>query len=127
MVKVITIVVSVVFVILALMFGLPQYKVWQQGLAGEANLKRAEQEKQIEIEEARAKLESAGYLNKAEILRAQGTAKANHILGASLKGNVEYLQYLWVQGITEDDGNKPSIIYIPTEAGLPVLEAGKRE
>lgn len=109
-----------------LMWILPTYGVWQQGLAGEAALKRAMQEKQVAIEEAKAKFESATYLNQAEVERARGVAEANKIISDSLKGNAEYLQYLWVQGITEDDGNKPTIIYIPTEAGLPILEAGKR-
>ena len=38
----------------------------------------------------------------------------------SLKGNDAYLRYLWVQGL--QDGSS-EVIYIPTEAGLPILEA----
>ncbi|MDR4483874.1 MAG: hypothetical protein R3B95_11785 [Nitrospirales bacterium] len=108
-----------------IMWGYPQYKVWQQGLAGQAELARAEQNKMIKVQEAKAKLESAEYLNQAEVKRAEGVAKANKIIGESLSGNQEYLQYLWIQGMT-DEGGKPSIIYVPTEASLPILEAGKR-
>jgi len=32
-----------------------------------------------------------------------------------------YIHYLWVRNIDKMDGEK---IYIPTEAGLPILEAG---
>ena len=34
-----------------------------------------------------------------------------------------YIQYLWVRQQNANTNNK--IIYIPTEAGLPVLEAGR--
>ena len=111
--------------IILLAWGCPQYRVWQQGLEGQAELARAEQNKMVKVQEAKAKLESAGYLNQAEVKRAEGVAKANKIIGESLSGNEEYLRYLWIQGMTEE-GGKPSIIYIPTEAGLPILEAGKR-
>jgi hypothetical protein len=31
---------------------------------------------------------------------------------------------LWIQGLQDKDNNT---IYVPTEAGLPILEAGKRQ
>ena len=108
------------------MYGCPKYNVWQQGLAGQAELRRAEQNRQIKIEEAKAKQEAAEYLNQAEIKRAQGVAEANRIIADSLEGKEAYLRYLWITGITEKDGEVPTTIYIPTEAGLPILEAGKR-
>jgi len=37
----------------------PQYRVWQQGLAGEAALKKAEQTRKIAVEAARAERDSA--------------------------------------------------------------------
>ena len=49
-------------------------------------------------------------------------AKANEIIGNSLKGNAEYLRYLQIEAIKESKGSK---VYIPTEAGLPILEARK--
>lgn len=102
----------------------PQYNVWQQGLAGQAELARAEQNRQIKIEEAKAALESADLLNQAEIKRAEGLAEANRIIGDSLRGNEAYLRYLWVQNLEEGAG--ATVIYVPTEAGMPLLEAGKR-
>jgi regulator of protease activity HflC (stomatin/prohibitin superfamily) len=117
---------SVVGIIGLLMWGCPQYNVWQQGLAGQAELERARQNKQITIEAAKAKLDAAEFLNKAEVKRAAGVAEANSIIGDSLKGQDAYLRYLWITGMTENETTNPSIIYIPTEAGLPILEAGKR-
>jgi hypothetical protein len=119
----------------AIMAGCPKYNVWQQGLKGQAELKRAEQNRLITIEEAKAGLESADslgktdekraeYFAKAEIIRANGLAKSNEIIGESLKENQEYLKYLWIQGL--HDGNS-EVIYVPTEANLPIMEAGKRK
>ena len=54
---------------------------------------------------------------------AKGTAEANRIIGDSLKNNEAYLRYLWIHNLEE---GKNEVIYIPTEAGMPILEAGKR-
>jgi len=107
------------------MAGCPPYSVWQQGLAGKAALKRAEQDRQIAIQEAQAKKESASLLADAEIARARGVAQANMIIGDSLKGNEDYLRYLWIVDVAGGDKNK-TVVYVPTEANLPILEAGKR-
>lgn len=105
------------------MYGCPRYKVYEQNLAGEAELARATQNRQIKIQEAKAKLEAATLDAQAEIERAKGVAEANKIIGDSLKGNEAYLRYLWIQGL--QDGATPQVVYVPTEAGLPILEAGR--
>lgn len=104
-------------------YGWPKYKVWQQSLDGEAELRRAEYSKQVAVEEAKAKLESAELESLAEIERAKGVAEANKIIGDSLEGNDEYLRYRWIEGL--HDGSS-EVIYIPTEAGLPLLEASRK-
>ena len=98
------------------------YAVWAQGKAGEAELARADSNRRIKTLEAKAAEESAKYLADAEIIRAEGVAAANKIIGDSLKGNEAYLRYLWVTGMGE---SKHQTIYIPTEAGMPILEAGR--
>lgn len=105
------------------MWGYPQYSVWQQRLTGEAELARAESNRKIAIQEANAKKESAAMLAEAEIVRARGVAEANKIIGDSLHSNEAYLKYLWLDTISKQD---KQIIYVPTEANLPILEAGKR-
>ena len=62
------------------MFGWPQYKVWQQNKEGEAELAKAEQNRQIKVQEAKAEEEAAKSLAQAEITRAEGKSKANEIL-----------------------------------------------
>ncbi|HEY0840282.1 MAG TPA: hypothetical protein VGD74_08850 [Vulgatibacter sp.] len=113
----------VLIVVGALGFGCPHYNVWQQEMSGRAALAKATQDRQIAVEEARAKHESAKALADAEVERAKGVAKANQIIGDSLKGNESYLRYLWIDSI---GGGRSSVIYVPTEAGLPLLEAGHR-
>ena len=107
------------------MFGMPYYNVWQQGMTGRAELKRAEQNRQIAIQEAHSKYESAKQLAQAEVERAKGVAKANKIIGESLASNEAYLRYLWITEVGAHNTNK-TVVYVPTEANLPILEAGKR-
>jgi regulator of protease activity HflC (stomatin/prohibitin superfamily) len=113
-----------VLLIVVALWGIPVYKVWQQGQSGHAELARAEANRKIKIAEAEAAKESAVALAEAEIIRAKGVAEANRIIGDSLRNNEAYLRYLYVQSLA--DNNSQQVIYVPTEAGLPILEAGKR-
>jgi hypothetical protein len=106
-----------------LMYGIPKYNVWKAEQNGKAELAQAEGNRQIAVLEAQARMDSASLLAQAEIARAEGVAKANQIIGESLKENEAYLRWLWIENL--DKGNN-SVIYIPTEGGLPILEAGKR-
>jgi regulator of protease activity HflC (stomatin/prohibitin superfamily) len=101
------------------------FKPWFAEQDGRAELAQAEQNRQIAVLEATAKREAAVQLADAEIERARGVAEANRIIGDSLKGNEDYLRYLYINGITEG-AHAGQIIYIPTEAGIPILEAGRR-
>ena len=111
---------TLVIVITLGMWGCPTYNVWQKELKGKAQLKQAEWNRQIAIKEAEAKKQAAKLLAEAEIERAKGVAVANEVIGASLKENEAYLRYLWINGL--HDGSS-EIIYVPTEANLPILEA----
>lgn len=102
------------------MAGCPNYLVYQQRKAGEAMLAHATASKEVTVAEAKAKFESADYLAKAEVRRAEGVAEANKIIGDSLKNNDAYLRYLWINGL---ESNNPTVIYVPTEANLPIMEA----
>lgn len=102
-------------------WGCPTYCVWQQRLSGEAELAKATQNRQIKIQEAQAQKESATLLAEAEVERAKGAAKSADIIRATLTDS--YLRYLWIQSINVD-GNK-EVIYIPTEAGLPLMKPVK--
>ena len=98
----------------------PLYNVWAQSLDGKAELQKAEYTRQVAVLEAQAKKDSAQQLADAEIIRATGVAKANQIIGDSLKDNREYLQYLYITGLEDGSKNGNVTIYVPTENGLPV-------
>lgn len=115
--------IGIVVFIGLLMAVIPQYSVWSKTLNGKAQLKEAEWSRQIAVQEAEAKKQSATLLAEAEIERAKGVAQANQIISEGLKGNDEYLRYLWIQTL---ENSEKEIIYVPTEANLPILEAGKR-
>jgi len=98
---------------------------------GRAVLMEAENSKKALIETAKAENEAAALQAEAkikiakaeaqaEVERAKGVAEANSIIGESLKNNEIYLRYLQIEAIRNSEGEK---IYIPTEAGLPILEA----
>jgi regulator of protease activity HflC (stomatin/prohibitin superfamily) len=99
------------------------FSVWLASNEGKAELAQAQSNRQIRILEAHAKREAAQELCEAEVIRAEGVARANQIIGDSLKGNEAYLRYLWIDGLSHGTSQ---VVYIPTEAGLPILEAGKR-
>ena len=113
---------TIIFITMFGMIGCPRYNVWQQEMSGKAEFAKAEQNRRIKVEEAKANLESQKLNAQAEVERAKGVAEANVIISDGLKGNEEYLRYLWIQGLQT---NQMQVIYVPTEAGLPILEAGK--
>lgn len=109
------------FIVLG-MWGCPQYRVYQQRKEGEAMLAHAQSSREVAVAEAKAKMESASLLSQADTIRAHGVARSNQIIGASLKGNAEYLHWLWIDNIEK---NPQATIYIPTEANLPIFEASR--
>jgi len=110
------------FIVLG-MWGCPKYKVYSSTMTGKAELAQAEQNRQIEVHKAKAAVDAAVHYADAEVARAHGVAKANKVIGESLKDNESYLRYLWIQGL--QDGSS-EVIYIPTEANLPILEATRK-
>jgi hypothetical protein len=114
-------IVVIILVFFALgMVGVPYYTVWSQEMSGRAEFAKAEQNRKIKIEEAKANLEAEKLNAQAEIERAKGAAEAIEIENGSITPT--YIQYLWVRQQNLNEGDK--IIYIPTETGLPILEAG---
>lgn len=111
----IAIIFFVLFIFFAIVF--PLLEPWWATQSGKAELAQAEQNRQIIVIQAEAD-------KTAEITRAEGVAKANEIIGNSLKGNEDYLRYLYITGITSKDIERETI-YIPTEAGIPILEASR--
>ena len=119
--KVVTIILVGLIVLVILGFGLAAvsrwYGVWSMEMQGKAKLAEASQSRQIQIEQAKAEKESA-------VLRAEAIA----IVGKATKEFPEYRQQEYIGAFAEalKEGKMNQIIYIPTEAGMPILEANRK-
>jgi len=124
--------VLLVFITCLSMWGFPKYKVYNRELDGKSRLKEAEWTRKIQIQDAEAKqasaemlgmasLTKAQYKAKSDSIRAVGTSNANKIIAESL--TPEYIRWLFVDQL---DQTSNQIIYVPTEANVPIMEAGKR-
>jgi regulator of protease activity HflC (stomatin/prohibitin superfamily) len=98
---------------------------WSEERKGLAEFRRAEQNRQIRIQEAKAKNEAAEFLAQAEITKAKGVAEANNIMAESLGGPEGYLRWKYIEMLEETGQENNTIVYIPTEAAMPILEAGR--
>ena len=94
----------------------PRYHVYSAKMAGEAELAQATQNRQVIVQQAQAEKE-------AEVLRAEGTAQANKIIGDSLRENADYLRWMWLNKL--DAQNNKTVIYVPTDGMIPSLETGR--
>lgn len=104
--------------IFALIFAVwPYYKVWSQEMRGKAALAEARQSKMIQVEQARAELDSAQL--RAEAIKTIGIASQKY---------PEYRtqEFIGAFGEALREGNINQIIYVPTEGNIPILEAGNR-
>ncbi len=81
----------------------------------EAKLKAEQESLQKEFELVKAKKDA-----EIEVARAEGAAKSNQIIAGSLNDN--YLRYLWIQGLKTSE---MQVIYVPTEANMPLMEASR--
>jgi regulator of protease activity HflC (stomatin/prohibitin superfamily) len=109
------------------LIGLPTYNVYSKQMAGKAAYEQAVQDRRIRVLEAQAALDSARLTAQAEIERAKGTNEANRIMSESLGGPENYLRWSYIHMLEETAGKQGrEVIYIPTEAGMPILEAGRR-
>ena len=110
---------GIILLVVAMAFIRPWYNVWSQEMEGKAEFAKAEQNRKIKIEEAKAKLEAEKLNAQAEIERAKGAAEAIRIENGSITPT--YIQYLWVR--QQSDLSDKTVIYVPTETNLPILES----
>ena len=81
----------------------------------EAKLRAEQESLQKEFELTKAKKDA-----EIEIARAQGAAKSNEIIAASLSD--PYLRYKWIEGLQRTNN---VVVYVPTENSMPIMEAGR--
>lgn len=95
------------------MYIFPIYNVWKAKLHGEAIYARAEQERRVLVTQAQAEKDAA-------TLRAQ----AIEIVGAMAQKYPQYRQQEFIGSFAKamENGNIQKIIYVPTEANIPIVE-----
>jgi len=112
-------VVLILLLIVGGMVGCPAYNVYSEKKKGEAILAHAQSSREVAVAEAKAKMEAAYLLSQADTIRAHGIARSNQIIGQSI--TPAYLHWFWIDNIDKSNNT----IYIPTEANLPIFEAGR--
>jgi regulator of protease activity HflC (stomatin/prohibitin superfamily) len=109
------------------LIGMPTYNVYAKQMQGKAAYEQAVQDRRIRVLEAQAALDSAQLTAQAEVARARGTNEANRIMAEALGGPDNYLRWSYIHMLQETAGKGDrQVIYLPTEAGMPILEAGRR-
>jgi hypothetical protein len=107
--------------------GCPEYNIYSSRMEGEAELAKATYSKKVAVQTAQAKFDSADLEARTDMRRAEGIASANKTLSDGLGGPEGYLKWLYIEALKDvAQHNGTQTIYIATEAGVPVLEAGKR-
>lgn len=117
----IAIILVIVFVIIAvigaIMLIVPPYKAWAAEKRGEGMMRYAAMERNAMISQAEAERDSAR-------LRSE----AIEIVGEASQKYPEYRQQEFIGAFAKclENGCANQIIYVPTEANIPIIEAGKR-
>jgi len=114
---VVVVILGIICTVVGLFLLWPQYNVYSQRLSGEAALAHAHAARQVLVQQAQAEKDSA-------TLRAEAIA----IVGKAAHDFPEYRNQEFIGAFAEamHSGKINQIIYVPTEANIPILEAGKR-
>lgn len=93
-----------------------EYSVRTETLRGEAELRRAEQNRQIQVQQAQAERDAAE-------LRAEAIG----IVGQAAKDYPEYRYQEFLGAFAEalNNGAVQKLVFVPTEAAIPITEAGR--
>jgi len=116
--------VIIIALIAACMWIFPIYSVWAAKKRGQASIAEANFAEEVAIAEATARLKAAELNKQAEVIDAEAVAESVKTIGDALKNNDGYLRWQWIKAIADTDNE---IIYVPTEANLPILEAGRNK
>jgi hypothetical protein len=103
---------------------IPTYRVWASQKSGEADLAQAHKEQQVQVAKAQGRLDAANLNKQAAIVEAEAVSAQIEKIGEKLTTHDLYLKWQWIKMMEERP--ESSVIYVPTEANLPILEAGMR-
>lgn len=120
--------IPIILIVIAIAFALwfiPTYRVWASQKSGEADLAQAHKEQQVQVAKAQGRLDAAALNKQAAVVEAEAVASQIEKIGANLTKHDLYLKWQWIKMMEERP--ESSVIYVPTEANLPILEAGMRK
>lgn len=101
---------------------------WSQERKGLADLREAQMNRQIRVEEAEAERQAQILFATGEKEAAALRAEAIEIMGKKAKEYPEYRQQEFIGAFAEAvrEGKIAQMIYVPTEAGIPITEANRK-
>ncbi len=116
-----------IVVLLWSLWGYPHWRVWASHQQGLADLSMAKNEQQIQIAKAQSRLDAAKLNKQAAIIEAEAVAEQIQAIGTQLTAHDLYLRWQWIKMMedTHEDTDR-SVIYVPTEAQIPILEARRK-
>ena len=116
-----------VAVVAAFLLWKPLFGPWIQERKGYADLREAQMNRQIRVEEAEAERQALILFAQGEKDAAQLRADAIAIMGEMAQKYPEYRQQEFIGAFAEavKSGQIDQMIYVPTEAGIPITEAGR--
>ncbi len=108
--------------------GYPRWRVWASHQEGLADLALANNEQQIQISKARARQQAAELNKQAAITEAEAVAEQIDRIGQQLTNHDLYLRWQWIKMMEDTHGedDQRTVIYVPTESQLPILEARRK-
>ncbi len=116
----------VMLILLWSLWGYPHWRVWSSHQAGLADLQKAKNEQQIQIAKAQSRLDAASLNKQAAIIEAEAVAEQISAIGTQLTAHDLYLRWQWIKMMEDTHSDSEnSIIYVPTEANIPILEANR--
>ncbi len=115
----------VVLILAWILIGYPRWNVWASHQKGLADLQRAKNEQQVQVSAAQGRLDAAQLNKKAAVIEAEAVALQIKEIGAELTSHGLYLRWQWIEMMKHVGVDGTQTIYVPTEANLPVLEAGR--
>lgn len=113
-----------VILIIWILFGYPMWRVWAAHQAGMADLQRARNEQQIQVSMAQGRLDAAHLNKQAAVIEAEAVGLQIKEIGANLTQHDLYLRWQWIK-MMEEIETTATVVYVPTEANLPILEAAR--
>jgi|ERR1035438_4109530 regulator of protease activity HflC (stomatin/prohibitin superfamily) len=112
--------------LLWVLVGYPHWRVWASHQAGLGDLQKAKNEQQIQIAQAQSRLDAAHLNKQAAIIEAEAVAEQIKAIGTELTTHGLYLRWQWIKMMEDTHSeSEATVIYVPTEANIPILEAAR--